>query len=174
MRKPLIVAVVTARDWSEAFRLVWQETFKVAAAEMGLSAPQADIAIRGLPSWPERRQICLRLGARCANYDLPELACAWTTLAIDPGWPSNDEPDLQRAKVFRPVFFALAGVIASNPDLIDDDTFARAVMGWRFLGKFGIGAEQDPILAAHLLGACLDADKDELRRWAQKWAAGAS
>lgn len=173
MDKPLIVRVLMSRDWNEAFRLVWSESFKAAAADMELSAPSVDVAMGNLPSWPERRAVCLRMGRRCAeDHDLPELACAWTSLAVDPAWPKEDETALERSKMFLPTNFALGDAIAENPALLDDLDFAQTVTGWRFMEAFGVGGpEQDPIMVGRSVGAGMDVEKDELLRWARNWAA---
>lgn len=171
MEKPVIVRVLMSRDWSDAFRVVWAESFKAAMSDMGTVAPKVEIVMSDLPSWPERRSACLRQGRRCAeDYDLPELACAWTALAIDPGWRQDDEPAPERAKMFVPVNFALGDAIAENPALLDDLDFARTVVGWRFMEACGVGGpEQDPVLTGRAVGAGMDVDKDELLRWALKW-----
>ena len=170
---PLVVRVLMSAGWREAFRLVWTETFKMAAADMGTPAPQVDIVMNNLPSWPERRAICLRMGRRCAENDLSELACAWTALAVDPAWLKDDEPAPERAKMFLPVNFALGDAIAENFSLLDDLDFARTVMGWRFMEAFGVaGPDQDPIVVGRAVGAEMDVDKDELFQWALKWWQG--
>lgn len=126
--------------------------------------------MRGLASWSERRAICLRMGRRCAeDHDLPEMACAWRALAIDPSRPTQHEPAPERAKMFLPVNFAFGDAIGEHPALLDDLDFARTVMGWRFMEAFGVGGpEQDPVLAGRTVGAGMDVDKDELLRWALK------
>lgn len=171
MDTPLIVRVLRSSDWSDAFRLVWAQSFKAAALDMGVVAPEIEVVMRDLPSWPDRRSTCLRMGRRCAeDYDLPELASAWTALAIDPGWLQEDEPAPERANMFLPVNFALGDAIAANPTLLDDLDFARTVMGWRFMEAFGVGGpEQDPVMTGRAAGAGVDVDKDELLRWALKW-----
>lgn len=175
--KPLIVRLLMSRDWNAAFRLVWTETFKVAAANMGLAAPAVDIVMDNVPSWqqswPWRRAICLRMGRRCAeDYTLPELACAWTALAVDPGWPKDDEPASERATMFLPINFAVGDAIAKNPALLDDLDFARTVMGWRFMESFGVGGpEHDPVVVGRSTGSGMEIEKDELLAWARKWAA---
>lgn len=171
MTKPLIVEVVMASDWPEAFRLVWTETFKVAAADMGAPAPNVDIVIGELPSWSERRAICWRMGTKCAEaHGLPELACSWAALATDPAWPKDDEPAPERAKAFMPVLFGLADAIMDNESLLNDTEFGGALLAWRFMSKFGIGGIEDPILAARALAPTCDVDRSELLRWAAKWS----
>lgn len=171
MEKPVIVRVLMSRDWSDAFRLVWAQTFKAAAFDMGMIAPKVEIVMSDLPSWPERRSACLRQGRRCVeDYDLAELACAWTALAIDPSSPQDDETAPERAKMFVPVNFALGDAIAEKPALLDDLDFARTVTGWRLMEAFGVGGpEQDPVVTGRAVGAARDVDKDELLRWAHKW-----
>lgn len=171
MKKPVIVRVLLSRDWSEAFRLVWAQSFKAAAFDIGMVAPKVDVVMGDLPSWPDRRSACLRVGRRCAeDYDLPELACAWTALAIDPGWSKEAEPAPDRAKMFVPINFALGDAIADEPALLDDLEFVRTVMGWRLMEAFGVGGpEQDPIIAGRAVGAGVAIDRDELLRWALKW-----
>lgn len=172
-RVPLIVRVLMSADWFEAFRLVWTETFKIAAADMGLTAPQADVVMNNSPSWLERRAICLRMGRRFAKEDLPELACVWTALAVEPAWPKDDEPAPERARMFLPVNLALGDAITENLLLLDDLDFVRTVMGWRFMDAFGVNAPaQDPIVVGRAAGAEMDVDKDELFRWALKWWQG--
>jgi hypothetical protein len=171
MEKPIIVRVLMSADWNDAFRLVWADSFKAAALDFGIVVPQVEVVMSGLPSWPERRRACLHLGRRCAeDYDLPELACAWTALAIDPAWPQDDESP-ERAKMFIPVNFALGDAIADDPTLLDDPDFARTVMGWRFVEALGVGGpEQDPILLGRYAGSGMDVDKGELLSWARKWS----
>lgn len=170
---PLIVRLLMSADWREAFRLVWAETFKVPATDMGVTAPQVDIIMNEPPSWSERRAICLRMGRRCAEDDLSELACAWAALAVDPAWPKDDEPARERAKMFLPVNLALGDAIAEDCSLPDDIAFAHTVMGWRFMEAFGVaGPDQDPIVVGQAAGAETDVNKDELFRWALQWWQG--
>jgi hypothetical protein len=172
-QKPLIVRVVMSEDWSATFRLVWMETFRATAAAMGATSSDVDIVVGNIPSWSERRAICLRIGRRCAeDHDLPEMACAWTALAIDPSWPTQDEPapEPERAKMFLPVNFAFGDAIGEYPSLLDDLDFARAVMGWRFMEAFGVGGpEEDPITVGRSIAIGMHVDGEELFRWALKW-----
>lgn len=175
MQTPLIVRVLMSADWSEAFRLVWSETFNVVADDMGLTAPSVDIVMTRLSDWPERRAICLRYARRCADdRGLPELAPAWTALGVDPAWPLED-PAPERAKMFLPVNRALGDAIVNDNALLNDSAFARTVLGWRFMEAFGIGGpDHDPIVIGRAVGAGFDLDKSELLTWARAWARGGS
>jgi hypothetical protein len=165
MTRPLMVRVLMSRGWNDAFRLVWAESFKAAAADMGIPASQVDIVVGNLPSWGKKRASCPHLGQRCADYDLPELACCWMALAIDPGW-SADTVKIKRAIAFMPVLFALAHAITEDPSLLDDKQFGGIVQAWKFMCELGIRGHDDPILAARTAAPMLDVDRGAIVEWA--------
>jgi hypothetical protein len=130
---PLVVRMALAEDWPAAFRIVWAASFATAAADQGPGTGAVAIDMENLPPWPQRRRLCLSLARRCVEgADDQELAGAWTMLGADPsgpGWRTS-----AGNKTYVPVFMALADAIVADPALLDDETFAEAVDGWRFFG----------------------------------------
>jgi hypothetical protein len=166
---PLIVRMVLAEDWSEAFRIVWSASFEKAAADQGLDAGGVALDMGDLPPWPQRRRLCLSLASRCAeDYEDEELARAWTMLGADPRGPEWRTP--AGDKTYAPVFRALADAIVSDPALLDDAAFAEAVDGWHFLERAGSDGEDDLIVAARRYGAMAKIDKDRILAWARAWS----
>jgi hypothetical protein len=158
-----------AEDWPAAFRIVWSAAFEKAAADEGTDVGGVAIDMDNLPPWPERRRLCLSLGRRCAeDYDDQELAGAWTMLGADPsgpGWRTSVGKE-----TYQPVFMALATAIVADPALLDDETFAEAVDGWRFLERAGSDGEDDLIVAARRYGAMAKIDRVKILAWARRWS----
>jgi hypothetical protein len=167
--KPLIVRMALAEDWQAAFRIVWDVSFERAAADMGIPAGGISIGMENLPPWPQRRRLCLSHAHRCAEvFDDEELAGAWTMLGADPsgpGWRTSAGKE-----TYVPVFMALADAIVADPALLDDETFAEAVDGWRFLERAGSDGEDDLIVAARRYGAMAKIDRAKILAWARRWA----
>jgi hypothetical protein len=69
-----------------------------------------------------------------------------------------------------PVFMALADAIVANPTLLDDEAFAEAVDGWRFLERAGSDGEDDLIVAARRYGAMAKIDRAKILAWARRWS----
>lgn len=150
MNQPLIVRVVTATDWTAAYRLLWRETFGRAGA--GHEIPMRHVR------WPARRSLCLVLANDAIEeWGDQELADAWAILGADPTPPAS------RA------FKHIADAVADDPSLLDDDAFAEALAGWRFIALVSSGGEQDLIATARKIGATLEIDKDGLLEWCQSW-----
>jgi hypothetical protein len=158
-----------AEDWRAAFRIVWDVSFERATPGMGIPAGSISIGMENLPPWPQRRRLCLSHGHRCAEvFDDEELACAWTMLGADPsgpGWRTS-----AGNRTYGPVFRALARAILADPTLLDDETFAEAVDGWRFLERAGSDGEDDLIVAARRYGAMAKIDRAKILAWARRWA----
>jgi hypothetical protein len=167
--KSLIVRVVLAADWPAAFRIVSLTASAKAAAGQGLDAGGVALGMGDLPPWPQRRNLCLSLARRYADEPGDdELAAAWFTLGADPGgagWRTAEGH-----KNYTPVLVALARAILANPALLDDEAFAAAVDGWRFLERAGSDGEDDLIVAARLYGAMAKIDKPRLLSWARTWS----
>jgi hypothetical protein len=135
---------------------------------MGIPAGGIAIDMDNLPPWPERRRLCLSLGHRCAEEHDDQLACAWTMLGADPsgpGWRTR-----AGNKTYGPVFRALASAIVADPTLLDNETFAEAVAGWRFLERAGSDGEDDLIVAAQRSGAMAKIDRAKILAWARRWS----
>jgi hypothetical protein len=78
MNRPLIVRVVLAKDWLEAYRAIFRETFGRAAT--GHEMPMQRIR------WPEHRRLCLEVSDDAVEeWSDQELADAWPTL-----WTPDD------------------------------------------------------------------------------------
>src|SRR6201999_2850046 len=114
-----------------------------------------------LPPWAQRLRLCLSLACRCAEgSDDQELAGAWTMLGADPsgpGWRTSAGKE-----TYVPVFMALADAIVADPALLDDEAFAEAVDGWRFLGRASSDGEDDLIVAARRYGAMAKIDNAKI------------
>jgi hypothetical protein len=166
---PLIARLALAKDWTEAFRILWPASFAKAATNPGLAAGDSAIDTDDLVAWPQRRHLCLSLARRCAEEDGDdELACAWTMLGAAPrrpGWRTGNGD-----KTYMPVLQSLAGAILADAALLDDAAFVDAVDGWRCLERAGSDGEDDLIVAAQRYGAMAKIDKDRLLPWAHAWA----
>jgi len=158
--KPLIVRVVTAGEWMEAFRLAWTTTLGQIAAD---HAPPMQYL-----KWSARRGLCLAYAARCAedsgNNDLVD---AWSALGAEP--TALGQRSLDGDKTYADVFAALARSIVTDPALLDDEAFAVAVHGWHFLERAGAVGENDLIVAARLYGGMTKIDRAKLLTWARAW-----
>jgi hypothetical protein len=150
--------VVTAADWMEAFRLVWEATFRRIA--VGVAPPMEHL------SWANRRSLCLWYAARCIDENGDqELAAAWFTLGA---YPRGFEwRTAEGHKNYTPVLVALARAIVTDPTLLDDESFANIVEGLRFLERAGSDGEDDLIRAARVHGGMAKIDKDRLLAWAR-------
>jgi hypothetical protein len=167
-KKPLIVRVLLCANWEEGCCLVWGATFAVAAGRMGILGATAQPSFGGTSPWPDRRAGCARMGRMCAEiYDLPEIACAWALLAID---PLDGDVDAKRG--YLAPFWAAADAIASDPGLLNDDETARRVLALRMMADFG-GPVRDPIAAIVKLSAGLAVGEravEHLMTWAVQWS----
>jgi hypothetical protein len=163
---PLIVRMVLAADWNEAFQIVWSAAF--AAAGHRLDATGVSLGMGDLPPWPQRRHLCRSLARRCGEeYGDKELARAWTMLGADPRGPEWRTRDGD--ETYAPVFRALAEAIVADPALVDDAALAAAVEGWHVLEHAGSDGEDDLIVVARRYGARAKIDGDEVLAWARRW-----
>lgn len=159
--KPLIVCAVTAGDWMEAFRLAWTTTFGQIAAD---HAPPMQYL-----KWSARRSLCLAYAARCAeDSENNDLVGAWSALGAEPAGPGRRS--FGGNQVYADVFAALAHSIVANPALLDEEIFAVAVHGWRFLERAGADGKDDLIVAARLYGGTMEIDRAKLLTWARTWS----
>lgn len=152
---PIIVRIVLAKDWLDAFKMLWIATFGRIATDRG--------DMMTYIKWPERRRLCRAFAEQCIDEcNDEELAIAWNCLADDPAGP----------EVYRLIFGALAAAIVANSALLDNVAFVEAVEGWRFLGNNPESVrEQDLIAAARGRGtALIPAGKAETLAWARIWA----
>lgn len=158
--KPLIVGVVTAGDWMEAFRLAWTTTFGQIAAD---HAPPMQYL-----KWSARRGLCLAYAARCAeDSENNDLIGAWSALGAEPA--GLGQRSLDGDKAYTDLFAALACSIATDPALLDEEAFALAVHGWHCLERAGTDGEDDLIIAARLYGGMTEIDRPRLLTWARTW-----
>ncbi|MCK9918045.1 hypothetical protein MXD81_53785 [Microbacteriaceae bacterium K1510] len=159
--KPLLVRVVTAGDWMEAFRLAWTTTFGQIAAD---HAPPMQYL-----KWSARRSLCLAYAARCAeDSGNSDLVGAWSALGAEPTGLGRRSSDSDNA--YADVFAALARSIVADPALLDDEAFAVAVHGWHLLKRAGADGENDLIVAARLYGGTTKIDRSKLLTWARAWS----
>ncbi|MBX9830211.1 MAG: hypothetical protein K2Y27_35100 [Xanthobacteraceae bacterium] len=142
------------------------ETFKVAAVDMGLATSSVDVVMGNLPSWTERREVCLRMSNKClGDFGKPEFAAAWSALGADPAEPGWRKPG--EGRVYEVIFVAIAKAIVADATLLDDDLFCAAVNGWKFLEQAGSDGEQDLIVSARKYGATVTASREEILAWAR-------
>ena len=159
--RPLIVRVVIAGDWMEAFRLAWTTTFGLIAAD---HAPPMQYL-----KWPARRGLCLACAKRCAeDCGNNDLVGAWSALGAEPA--GLGRRSLARDKAYAEVFAALARAVVADPALLDGEAFSVAVHGWRFLERAGSDGEDDLIVAARLYGGMTKIDRPKLLTWAHAWS----
>lgn len=155
---PIIMPVVMARDWQDAFRILWIATFGRTAAPCA--------GWMTYIKWPERRRLCRGFATQCIeeSNDL-ELAAAWACVGIGP----NDASD---PDCYRPIFSGLAKAVISDPSQLDDRTFVAAIAGWRYLVNNPDEVVEKDLIAAAARGRGAEGaiDTSEMLQWARAWA----
>jgi len=163
---PLIVRVALARDWENAFEIVFVATFKLAANEMGLPANEVGIEIsKPAADRDERRAACRQFARRLLDdYGDSAMAAAWAMLAANPApQPARSDDD---EAMLGLALTGLARAITAEPVLLDDDAFFQAMCGWHFIELAGVAGPLDAIAAAQAIGATITMDRDDMLAWA--------
>lgn len=172
--KPLIVRVLMARDWYEAYRLVLDEAYAKEAIRRSVAFDHSPMWIErpgdDRSAWSRARLTCLLQADEAEKAGDAELAGAWSLLGADPRGPQRRS--LSGGRTYVPALREIGRVIVADPALLDEEKFCQAVEGWRFVEAAGSSGEDDLIDAAQDYGAFGKIDKEAMLVWAKMWSEG--